>query len=141
MPAIAAGTSGAFASSAIRAAPLCERGLCFLTRPFVLPRSVREHHDDIAFADELDRGGHRFDVALAAPYLERAARTDERPERPPEQLRLRHEPQVAPWKERDPERPGIEVRDVVGGKHKTAFLREILHTFGSQAEQPLDEWP
>jgi hypothetical protein len=102
---------------------------------------VREHDDDVAVADEVDGLVDRFEVALAAPHLESAAGADDRPQRPPEQLRLGHEAQVALRKERDPQRPGIEVRDVVRGEHEASVLRDILDTLGPEPERSLDERP
>ena len=86
---------------------------------------VAELRKQLSNADELDGGADRPDVALAASHREGAAGVEEVAKRPPVQLRLRHEPQVAARPERHPERPGIEVRGVVRGDHE-ASLRDVL---------------
>src|SRR4029453_1747285 len=115
--------------------------MVLLDEAFPLPRPVGEHHHDVTLADELDRSLHRLQVSLAAPNLEGAARPDDWAERPPEQLGLFHEAEVALRPDRQPKRPGIEVRDVVRGEHVPAFLGQILHTTGAQPIQALEEWP
>ena len=126
VPLIAAGINGTPAPSAMRAAPVCARGWYFLTRPFLAARPLREHHDDVPVAAELLRRLHRLEVRLPPVHLEGPARFDDRPERPPEELGLAHEPEEPPRVEGDPDRPGIEVREVVGGQDAAPFGRHVL---------------
>ena len=113
----------------------CRPGMCsrlvLLDEPFPLARAMREHHHDVTFAHELDGGVDRLHVALAAADLECPAGADEGADRPPEQLGLGHEAEVAARPERDPERPRIEVGDVVRGEHEPAVLRQVLHACGT----------
>src|SRR2546423_13162180 len=136
---MAAGTSGAPAASAIRAAGV-RTGLVLLSQPLPPPRALREHDHDLAVPYELDRAADGLEVGLAATIGESAAASQDRLQNRVEQLALRHEAQLPPGKERQREGPGVEVRRVVGGEDETA-LRQVLEPTRAQAEAELDERP
>src|SRR5919197_3288307 len=93
--------------------------LALLEESLPAPGPLREHDDNMPFATELDSRRNRVRVALAAVHRKRPTCGDERPERKPEELRLRHKTEVTPRVEREPERPGIEIRPVVRGEDES----------------------
>src|SRR5581483_3070582 len=112
-----------------------------LHEPLPAPRPLREHRDRVALACEPDGSLDRLDVALAAPHRERAAGVEEVAERPPVELRLRHEAEEPARPEGHPERPRVEVREVVRSEHEPALFREILGSAGAQPIEASDDGP
>src|SRR5439155_16242820 len=114
-------------------------GLVLLGQPLLLTRPLGKHDDDLSGLDELDGRFDRLDVGEPAPHLEGAARGDGRSERPPEQLLLGHEAEE-PRIDRQPERPGIEIRDVVRGEHESV-CRDVLLAVCLEAKDAEDQRP
>ena len=110
---MAAGTRGTPASSAIRAAPLRQRASCRLRSPF--SRRVPSGNMTTMCPSRQSRwaGSHRLQVVLAATDPQGTTGRDERPEWKPEQLRFRHEAQVPPREQGHPERPRVEIRQMI----------------------------
>ena len=91
--------------------------LARLPQALPAPRALGEHRDHVARARQPDGGLDRRVVGLAAVHLERAGAGRDRREREPEELRLRHEAQKTARPDRQPDRPGIEIREVAGRQH------------------------
>ena len=108
--------------------------LVLLAQSLPAPRALGEHRDHIAGAGEVDRGLDRLTVGPAAVHLEGADAARIERERKPEELRLPHEPQEAPRPDREPERPGIEIRHVPGGQDVAAVAGQVLHSPGPVTE-------
>ena len=104
------------------------------------PRPLGEHRDDLPLAAELDGCLHGLDVLLATSHGKRAAGAQGRPEDRVEELGLRHEVQLPPGPQRPAERPGVEVRRVVGGEHEAPF-RQVLDAARLQSIEPVHERP
>ena len=111
-----------------------------LAQPLIPPRALREHYDDLALLDELGRGPHRFDVALAPSHLEGAAGPQERRQHGVEELRLGHEAQLAARQERDPERPRVEVGRVVR-REDEASLGKVFQPLNAKTIKPHHDRP
>ena len=88
--------------------------------------SLGEHHHGVPLAREPHGRLDRLGVGLAAPHLERAGAVDDVAQRPPVELRLRHDPQPVPRPERHPERPRVEARDVIARENEAARGGEVL---------------
>ena len=102
---------------------------------------MREHRHDIAIAHEVDRLVDRLEITLAAPDGKAAAGRDQVVQRPPVELRLCHEAEKVLRPEREAERPGIQVRGVVGREDVAALRGQVLLTLGTQSVQPLQHRP
>ena len=141
VPLIAAGTRGTPAASAMRAEPWCARGVNFFRSPFCLSRAFREHGHDLALLAEAAPPSRSpgCRTPRVAPGTRPPAR-EERREHRVEELRLAHEVELLPGPEREAERPGIEVRRVVGGKDGAA-LRHVLDSGRAQPVQPVEDRP
>ena len=99
-----------------------------------------KHHDGVALAAQRDCCVDRLLVALAAIHAEPATGAHDPSERRPEELLLGHEAQEAAWKQRDAERPRIEVRPVVRGDDATA-VRDVLAPGRAEPEGELQHRP
>ena len=113
VPLIAAGTSGAPARCAIRAAPECGRAVRVFRRPFF----CRVPSGNIMTISPERTSSTAVSIASTSPSPRRTlnapAPSSTSGERPPVELRLRHEAQPALREERQPDRPRVEVRHVV----------------------------
>ena len=141
VPLIPAGTSGTPASSAIRAAPVCALRLARLAQPLLAARALGEHRDHVPGARELDRGLDRLRSAWPRCTLKAPQAAMNGAEREPEELGLGHEAQEAPRPERQPERPGVEIRDVAGGEDVAAVGGQMLGSVGPVAEDQAQHRP
>ena len=93
---------------------MCGRAATLLAQALLAAGPLREDRDDLARARELDRGLDRPLVAVAPPNLKGAGELEDRAEqRRAEELGLRHEPNLPLRPQRQPERPGVDVRQVV----------------------------
>src|SRR5262249_34904437 len=70
-------------------------------------------------------------------HSEGASGAEHRGERPPVQLRLRHEAKPSLREERNPERPRVEVRRMIRREDETA-LRKQLQTTRLEAKKPVN---
>src|SRR6185312_9027580 len=61
--------------------------------------------------------------------------------RPPVELGLRHEAEPAPRPERQPDRPRVDVRDVIAREHVAAGGGEVLPSAGPQPKEPVEDGP
>ena len=95
----------------------------------------------MAVASELERRVHGLLVPLAAAYLEAASGRDHRAERKPEELSLCHEAKEAARKEREGERPRVEVRPVIRGDDVAAVPRDVSDSGRAMAKHRLQHWP
>ena len=124
VPEMPAGTSGTPASSAIRAAPERQRASCRFRRPF--SRRVPSGNMTTMCPSRQSRTAVSTASRSRSPRRTGNAPQDAMngPEREPEQLGLRHEAEVPPREERHPERPGVDVREVVGREDVSALCRK-----------------
>src|SRR5204863_495623 len=90
--------------------------------------------------NELRRRPHRLHVALTAVDFERASGVQDRREGRPEELGLRHEPQLPAREHRNAERPRVEVRRVVGREHVTT-LGKVFDPVGTKSIKALYDRP
>ena len=137
VPAIAAGINGTSASSAIRAAPVCGRGRRRLASPF--SRRVPSGKIATTFPSRAKSTAVLIAavVSVAPPHLERAGELENGPQRWAEELRLRHEPDLPLRPQRQPERPGVDVGEVIRREHVAPAFGEVLLPAGTEpVEQP-----
>src|SRR5262249_3845751 len=87
------------------------------------------------------RSVDRLAVTDPAPDLECAGSVQHERRRPPVELRLRHEAEPSAGPERHPERPGIEVGEVVAREDATATLRDVLDSARTQPKGPVQDRP
>src|SRR5581483_3104240 len=104
-------------------------------------RPLREHRDHVAVSREPDGGLDRLPVGPPPVNLERARRDERRPEREPEELRLRHEAEEPPRPEAEAERPRIEVRHVAGRQDEAALRGQVLAARGAIPEGEAGDRP
>ena len=115
--------------------------LVLLAQALLASCALREHDDRVPFAAEGDCRRDRLLVPFSATHRKRTPGGDDLPEREPEELGLRHETQEPPRKERNSERPGVEVRRVVRREHQTTLSRDVLGAVGAMAKHGLQHRP
>src|SRR5262249_48868521 len=94
-----------------------------------LSSPLRKHGDDLALAAEPNGRLDRLDVAPAPVDGKGSAGAERWAEYGVEELDLGHEVELSTRPERETERPGIEVRRVVGTENEASLLRKVLEPF------------
>src|SRR5262249_5296159 len=83
----------------------------------------------------------RLDVAPAPVDGKGSAGAERWAEYGVEELDLGHEVELSTRPERETERPGIEVRRVVGTENEASLLRKVLEPFCANPKEPLHHRP
>jgi hypothetical protein len=128
VPVIAHGTSGAPVSSAPPGAAAGMAELVWVAHA----GAFREEREEAALTEDLAGRLERVGVRLTAAYRERTEPHEQAAVACLDQLRLRHEPQVAARADRDEER--VEEALVVGRDDGRTFPRHVLRAGYVRAE-------